>query len=228
MQGRNIIKQSGYVLQLLPGRITDSRSCKDLVRFIRKRDPRYKSHLASQKAATSVKGSVRGSSHATPQQPSTPIPEFVEQEWQKATRPDIDADLEWAAAENASDAEEWECVACGKAFRSEAAWDSHERSKKHMQAVERLRQKMLEEDDGLGLGQKVDVSDSEGQTNGPEEVEEPPETPPGDGFITPDEKPSVESMRDGGATAGDEDGINHLPQKPKKEERQEEVEGTLA
>jgi hypothetical protein len=43
---------------------------------------------------------------------------------------DADDDLEWAAAEGGDDPEEWECVACGKIFRSEAAWDSHERSKK--------------------------------------------------------------------------------------------------
>lgn len=60
------------------------------------------------------------------------------------------ADLEWAAAEGT--AEEWECVACGKRFRSEAAWDSHERSKKHMRAVDALRQQMREDEEELGLG----------------------------------------------------------------------------
>lgn len=59
-------------------------------------------------------------------------------------------DLEWAAAEG-KDPEEWECVACGKIFRSEAAWDSHERSKKHMKEVERLTREIQEEDEGLDL-----------------------------------------------------------------------------
>ncbi|TFY74518.1 hypothetical protein EWM64_g9494, partial [Hericium alpestre] len=61
------------------------------------------------------------------------------------------ADLEWARVEGGSDQEEWECVACGKSFRSEAAWDSHERSKKHLKAVEQLRQEMQEEGEELGL-----------------------------------------------------------------------------
>lgn len=97
----------------------------------------------------------------TPARSSTPI--FVEQEWQKPSRSNIqhDADLEWAAAEGDSDAEEWECVACNKSFRSEAAWDSHERSRKHMQAVERLRQQMLEEDDTLELGEEDDEVEEE-------------------------------------------------------------------
>jgi DnaJ family protein A protein 5 len=51
-------------------------------------------------------------------------------------------DLEWAVAEGGDDEQEWECVVCGKAFRSEAAWDSHERSKKHLKEVERLKLEM--------------------------------------------------------------------------------------
>lgn len=90
-----------------------------------------------------------------PKRPSSAVndgPAFVEQEWQKATRLGTDdADLEWAAAEGDGDSEEWECVACGKTFRSEAAWDSHERSKRHMQAVERLKLEMLEENEELDL-----------------------------------------------------------------------------
>lgn len=57
-------------------------------------------------------------------------------------------DLDWAAAEG-DDLEEWECVACRKTFRSEAAWDSHERSKKHMKEVENLKREMQVEDQDL-------------------------------------------------------------------------------
>lgn len=59
-------------------------------------------------------------------------------------------DLDWAAAEG-DDLEEWECVACRKTFRSEAAWDSHERSKKHMKEVERLKREMQADDQDLDL-----------------------------------------------------------------------------
>lgn len=134
--------------------------------FIRKRDPRYKSHIAQQSAAAISKVT----SQATPRKSNTPArsstPNFVEQEWQKASESKFEenADLEWAAAEADEDSEEWECVACGKTFRSEAAWDSHERSRKHMQAVERLKQHMLEEDEVLELGEhsgEDDVGDEE-------------------------------------------------------------------
>ncbi|KAF5367046.1 hypothetical protein D9758_004051 [Tetrapyrgos nigripes] len=123
---------------------------RSLAKFIRKRDPRYKTHLARQAES---QNQVSGTS--TPSQRKTGhvqdlAAKYVEQDWQKLdTRGDDD--LEWAAAEG-EDPEEWECVACGKSFRSEAAWDSHERSKKHMKEVERLRREMQDENFELGLG----------------------------------------------------------------------------
>lgn len=64
------------------------------------------------------------------------------------------ADLDWATAEG-EDLEEWECVACRKSFRSEAAWNSHERSKKHLKEVERLKLEMEQEDEDFGLDADV-------------------------------------------------------------------------
>lgn len=91
------------------------------------------------------------------------------------TVPDAD-DLEWAAAENAQ--EEWECVACGKTFRSEAAWDSHERSRKHLKAVEELKRQMREESEELGLGEDDgSIDKGDGDAGSDEVAEEPPETP---------------------------------------------------
>ncbi|KAI0077259.1 DnaJ-domain-containing protein [Panus rudis PR-1116 ss-1] len=147
---------------------------RDLVTFIRKRDPRYKSHLARQAEANASKSSkAKSTPSATPSRPSgtpagtTTPPVFVEQAWQKVARLGIDdADLEWAAAEGEEDSEEWECVACGKTFRSEAAWDSHERSRKHMQAVERLKREMEEENDALGLGPTDEQMEDEEDTAG--------------------------------------------------------------
>ncbi|EPQ30548.1 uncharacterized protein PFL1_02073 [Pseudozyma flocculosa PF-1] len=46
----------------------------------------------------------------------------------------------------------WDCVACDKFFRSEAAFRNHERSAKHRKAVAALRRQMQAEEDELGLG----------------------------------------------------------------------------
>ncbi|KAG9074342.1 hypothetical protein FRC06_010764 [Ceratobasidium sp. 370] len=114
-----------------------------LVSFIRKRDPRlqaFKTAQAKQASTTTSKGTASG------QAPST----FVEQEWQRARSTAGDhADLDWGLAEG--DDEEYECVVCNKSFQSEAAWSSHERSKKHMKEVERLKKQMKAENVELGL-----------------------------------------------------------------------------
>lgn len=168
--------------------------------FIRKRDPRYKAHLAHKQAVTAAKASAKSSGQSTPRkQPPPPATAFVEQTWQKSRRDEPqDADLEWAAAEN-EDEEEWECVACGKTFRSEAAWDSHERSKKHMQAVERLRREMMEEDEELGLD-GAGAGEDKGEEDEDEEEfadanEELPPPPEAEEDVAPakvDETPVVE------------------------------------
>jgi DnaJ family protein A protein 5 len=91
---------------------------------------------------------------------TAPKSTFVAQDWQQVAEPsDAVTDLEWARAEGAED-EEWECIACNKTFRSEAAWNSHERSKKHLRAVELLKREMQDEEQELGLGQSSD--DEEG------------------------------------------------------------------
>ncbi|KAK7051093.1 hypothetical protein VNI00_005205 [Paramarasmius palmivorus] len=125
---------------------------RSLAKFLRKRDPRYKDHLARQ---------AQQSGTSTPQHFGQKKPQqslgdaYVEQDWQKIDPHNQHVDLEWAAAEG-EDPEEWECVACGKSFRSEAAWDSHERSKKHMKEVERLRREMQKEDVDFGLAEEGD------------------------------------------------------------------------
>ncbi|KAF9000755.1 hypothetical protein BDQ17DRAFT_1359486 [Cyathus striatus] len=129
---------------------------RSLAKFIRKRDPRYKLHLAWQAEQSRPSPSTSSVTAAAAQKRAQASETYVEQEWQKVDLSGMHEDLEWAAAEG-DDSEEWECVVCGKVFRSEAAWDSHERSKKHMKEVERLRREMEEENERLGLD--VDSSD---------------------------------------------------------------------
>ncbi|KAL0580009.1 hypothetical protein V5O48_002012 [Marasmius crinis-equi] len=144
---------------------------RSLAKFLRKRDPRYKDHLARQTQVSGSSTPVATASRKKPTQP--PIEAYVEQDWQKIDTRTQHVDLEWAAAEG-EDPEEWECVACGKTFRSEAAWDSHERSKKHMKEVERLRREMEHENAELGLekenvDENVDENDvTPGSTSEPE------------------------------------------------------------
>lgn len=109
--------------------LSDSLS-QDLVRFLRKRDKRYKDF--TEKQAKSPKEPTAAS---TARPTAASETKFVEQEWQRVHIVDDDNDAgQWDDAEGA---EMWECVACGKTFRSEPAWLSHERSRKHLKEVER-------------------------------------------------------------------------------------------
>ncbi|KAI6025784.1 DnaJ-domain-containing protein [Pisolithus orientalis] len=141
---------------------------RSLALFIRKRDPRYRTYLSHQ---AELNESRKASGLSTPLSNSKVARNvqnvYVEQEWQK-TAPSMmdDDDLDWAVAEG-KDSEEWECVACGKSFRSEAAWDSHERSKKHMKEVGKLKREMRRENAELGLdGVDGGVGDNMGQSDG--------------------------------------------------------------
>jgi DnaJ homolog subfamily A member 5 len=103
---------------------------KDLVRFLRKRDKRYKNYMTKQRDPSS-----QSATPPTTKSSATPIAKFVEQEWQRVNISNEGNEAgQWDDAEGA---EEWECVACAKAFKSEAAWMTHERSRKHLKEVER-------------------------------------------------------------------------------------------
>jgi DnaJ homolog subfamily A member 5 len=151
------------------------------VKFVRKRDPRYKAHLARQAQATQPQ--------SKPAQPKTDpkgtlrtpplVPEYVEQDWQKPDTGALDHHLDWVEAEG-DEAEQWECVACAKTFRSEAAWASHERSRKHLKEVERLWREMQHEDETLGL-QEAALDPAEQDSS--EQTELPTPSPSGPAVI---------------------------------------------
>lgn len=150
--------------------------------FVRKRDPRYKSHLAHQSRLNQTKTNdslAPSGSKSIPRKAPTNNTPYVEQEWQKVAKDHQHDDLEWAAAEG-EDPEEWECVACGKSFKSEAAWDSHERSKKHIKEVDRLKREIMRENEELGLsGKGWDDNDErhDAEVDGNADPQPPP-TPP--------------------------------------------------
>ena len=143
--------------------------------FIRKRDPRYKAHLRAQSLPPVALSSRSPPARQADVELSTV---YIEQEWQKTSVSGAE-DLEWALAEGNDDPEVFECVVCGKSFKSEAAWNSHERSKKHIRNVEVLRRQMEEE--GTDFGLPVNPSDELG-SKPTEDSEQPRElaTPPVD------------------------------------------------
>lgn len=195
--------------------------------FVRKRDPRYKAYTARQAKSTEQASTAPASGTATPRR-SAPTSTFVAQDWQKVAEPsDAAADLEWARGEGAED-EEWECVACNKTFRSEAAWSSHERSKKHLRAVEQLKREMQDEELELDLGQGGGDKVADADVKGQEERDEDPVMAGADDRVdgsggdndppevTPDRTSGPIPKEEGDATEGEED---VSPRRPGRQHR---------
>lgn len=195
--------------------------------FVRKRDPRYKAYTARQAKSAEQPSTAPASGTATPRR-SAPTSTFVAQDWQKVAEPsDAAADLEWARGEGAED-EEWECVACSKTFRSEAAWSSHERSKKHLRAVEQLKREMQDEELELDLGQDGGDKVADADVKGQEERDEDPVMAGADATVdgsggdndppeaTPDRTSGPIPKEEGDATEGEED---VSPRRPGRQHR---------
>jgi len=201
-----------------------------LATFIRKRDPRYKAHITRQAQERTIPQDSRSPpSRVTATSSPASQPVFVEQEWQKTAVRDDAIDLEWATAEG-EDEEEWECVACGKSFRSEAAWDSHERSRKHLKAVEALKREMEQENEelaleentvedtawkvestGSGSGSGLDQDEAEQSTfAGNEEQSVIDQEEPKAIQSTPDNEPQVPKMKPGSGR----EKTRNLPREP--------------
>jgi len=115
---------------------------RSLVAFVRKRDPRYipnsQSEADRQKilrgAAAAQAARSRAANLAKLDEQSVP-------EWMKTQEAEADTPSE----SEPSDEEYFECVICGKIFKSEKQYETHEKSKKHIKAVQQLKRQMEKE-----------------------------------------------------------------------------------
>jgi DnaJ family protein A protein 5 len=129
---------------------------RSLVIFVRKRDPRYvpnnQSEAERQKILRDSAAAQAARSRAAYQEKmnnADTVPEWVQ------SRGD-DAHLgEFSESEEASEVEEIECVVCSKTFKSEKQFEAHERSKKHLKAVQQLKRQMKREDTNLDLTEEI-------------------------------------------------------------------------
>ncbi|KAG9047348.1 hypothetical protein FS837_002509 [Tulasnella sp. UAMH 9824] len=159
-----------------------------LVQFVRKRDPRYKTHLESVKQATASIGAGRSrpvKGNKGVKTTDADVGGFVEQAWQQ-TAANTALESEWGTDEQwgveGEEDEEIECVVCQKTFKSEKAWTNHEQSKKHLKEVDRLKWRLRKENQELGLS--TEDQDDEGSIMKGEELKGQestmPGSPPGD------------------------------------------------
>ena len=136
-----------------------------LAKFIQKRDERWtrlcEEHRAAMETRAELDKRKRAEQRAERLQK---MGEFHEQDWMKVDDEALEASLEGRILgdkrTDASDDEEEDednetdvevvdqfyCVACEKAFKSDKQFNNHEKSKKHLKKVRELRRQMLKEE----------------------------------------------------------------------------------
>lgn len=146
------------------------------VTFIKKRDPRVKRGVERFEVSRKKQERENLEKQAKQQriQQLAELNDFEVQDWQKFSNEELDELEELLRAEyelgsdtttdsefdEFADTNEnfFDCVACNKTFKSQNQMDAHERSKKHKQAVQELREELLREGVEFGFDNGDDIS----------------------------------------------------------------------
>ena len=155
-----------------------------LVLYVRKRDKRVKAYKEKREEEEKSKALLLEQKRAAERRERLEkMKDYKEQDWNSMSQLEsnlkeiashVDEEFGENNAESQSDDEDWEdfyCIACEKLFKSDKALKNHEKSKKHRDRVELIKQVMEEEmadkteafdgsDFSSGSGLKVEVNDS--------------------------------------------------------------------
>ncbi|KAL9572992.1 hypothetical protein ACKAV7_002677 [Fusarium commune] len=123
-----------------------------LVGFVRKRDPRYLPNLQTQdERQASLRNAAAAQAARSRAANQERMASFEVPEWAQARSDDNGAEGGFSESEEESEVEILECVVCNKSFKSEKQLEAHEKSKKHIKAVQQLRRQMKREGAELEL-----------------------------------------------------------------------------
>lgn len=135
---------------------------RSFVAFVRKRDPRYvpntQSEAAREKALKDATAAQAARSRAANKER---IIGGLVADW-VITRGDKVDEGEFSEIEDESEVEHIECVVCDKIFKSEKQFEAHEKSKKHIKAVQQLRRQMKIEDEDFSKIREVTTKPEDG------------------------------------------------------------------
>ncbi|KAF9184103.1 hypothetical protein BGZ51_003569 [Haplosporangium sp. Z 767] len=152
-----------------------------LAMYVRKRDPRYLAYQEQQKQKQKqTQADLKAKIEKEKELLRAKAGKFQEQEWSRVQ--DEDEENNGSGSDKSEDEfdQEYECIICDKFFKSERQWKNHERSKRHLKAVEDIRLEMMHEENEL-LGQspagsmspspeQEDKNKEEGQDQGTEQM----------------------------------------------------------
>ncbi|ETS85471.1 hypothetical protein PFICI_03496 [Pestalotiopsis fici W106-1] len=120
---------------------------RSLVAFVRKRDPRYvpntQSEAERQKILRESAQQQAARARAANQKAAE---DYVVPEWAQSRGDDQGLEGEFTESEEESEVEVLECVVCNKTFKTEKQYEAHEKSKKHIKAVQQLKRQMKKDD----------------------------------------------------------------------------------
>ncbi|GAW17897.1 hypothetical protein ANO14919_073650 [Xylariales sp. No.14919] len=163
---------------------------RSLVIFVRKRDPRYvpnnQSEAERQKILRDSAAAQAARSRAANQEKMNNADAVPE--WARSRGDDAYAD-EFSESEDESEVEQIECVVCSKTFKSEKQFEAHEKSKKHVKAVQQLKRQMRKEDTTFDLSEAA-KPDSEEDRGAVDAENDGPQTPRSRGSSNPPEATS--------------------------------------
>lgn len=154
---------------------------REFVQFVRNRDPRYVSQTPKTEKERQEASQVRSKEQAVRARAANAAAqrEYKPADWTRVAEDEGMYEEELSGEGESEEDEEvqekrvvFECVACGKAFKTEGQMIDHEKSKKHKQAIWRLKKKMEKENIELGLSMEGGVPGTEDREEGGEgEVE---------------------------------------------------------
>ncbi|KAF9404883.1 hypothetical protein BGZ94_003894 [Podila epigama] len=143
-----------------------------LAQYVRKRDPRfiaYQEHL--QRKQKAMQAEIKARAEKAKEELRAKVEQYQEQAWSRIDGDNDDDDGEKSGSDqdehNDDYDQEFECIVCDKFFKSERQWKNHERSKRHLKAVEDIRLEMLHEENELmkKSGSHNEENDSDGDNN---------------------------------------------------------------
>lgn len=125
---------------------------RSMVAFVRKRDPRYvpntQTEAERQKILRDASAAQAARARAARQEE---LADYVVPDWAQSRDDENGLEGEFSESEDESEVEAIECVVCDKVFKTEKQYETHEKSKKHIKAVQQLRREMKKENAGLDL-----------------------------------------------------------------------------
>lgn len=129
--------------------------------------------VEEQKRKEAVAAELKARMQREKQELQAKVADYQTPEWAKVVEEDVFTDEEEEEEKEEEVINDFYCVVCEKAYRSEKQFETHENSKRHLENVEILRQEMLADEANFGTenldpGMPVDLEDV---TNELEELE---------------------------------------------------------